>query len=63
MSAVLAEGTAAGVFRVADPTVTTMLLLDALNGQREWYHPGGGVSLESLAGMYADLALRLCGVS
>ena len=63
MSAVLVEGTAAGVFRVADPTVTTMLLLDALNGLREWYRPGGSASLEALAGTYADLALRVCGLA
>ena len=62
MRAVLAEGTATGVFRVPDPSMTVMLLLDACNGVREWYHPSGGASLEAIAGTYADLALRLCGV-
>ena len=62
MSAVFAEGTAAGSFRVSEPTITVMLLLDALNGLREWYHPSGGASLEAIAETYADLALRLCGV-
>ncbi len=61
--ALLEEGTRAGVFHVADATVTTMVLLDALNGLREWYRADGGMTITVLAGTYAELALRLCGAT
>ncbi len=63
MIALLEEGARAGVFKIADATVTTMLLLDALNGLREWYRPDGPKSIAALAESYAVLALRMCGVA
>lgn len=57
---VIAEGMAAGEFRVADPLLAAMAMLDMLDGIRSWYHPGAGMSLETLAGHYRSYALAIC---
>ena len=62
MARVLDEGTKKGVFHVADAKTTTMLILDAANGLREWYRAESG-PIEELAETYADLALRICGAA
>jgi AcrR family transcriptional regulator len=57
---VIAEGMTAGEFRVADPLLAAMAMLDMLDGIRSWYHPGAGMSLEALAGHYRSYALAIC---
>jgi len=57
---VIAEGVAAGEFRVADPLLTAMAVLDMLDGIRSWYHPGGPLPLADLAARYRAYALALC---
>jgi AcrR family transcriptional regulator len=57
---VIAEGTAAGHFRVADPLLTAMAMLDMLDGIRAWYHEDGALSLAELAARYRAFALSLC---
>lgn len=59
----ITEGVREGVFDVADPKATTMVLLDALNGLREWYRAEGERTIDELAETYAELALRMCGAS
>jgi AcrR family transcriptional regulator len=54
------EGVASGDFRVADPTLTAMAILDMLDGIRAWYQPDGGLSLDALAERYRALAMSLC---
>lgn len=57
---VIVEGVAAGAFQVAEPMVTTMAMLDMLDGVRNWYRPGHQLTLEKLAECYRKLALSLC---
>jgi AcrR family transcriptional regulator len=57
---VIAEGAAAGDFRVADPMLTAMAMLDMLDGVRAWYRQDGSLSLPDLAAHYRAHALSLC---
>ncbi|WP_326568783.1 TetR/AcrR family transcriptional regulator [Amycolatopsis rhabdoformis] len=58
---VLAEGVAAGEFRIDDVTVTTMAVLDMLNGLREWFTPSGRLTREALVAQYTALVERMLG--
>ncbi|MEV0069558.1 TetR/AcrR family transcriptional regulator [Amycolatopsis sp. NPDC050768] len=58
---VLAEGVAAGEFRIEDVTVTTMALLDMLNGVREWFAPAGRLTRDVIVAQYTALVERLIG--
>ena len=57
---VIAEGVAAGEFRVADPLLSAMAMLDMLDGIRAWYHEDGEISLDALAARYRTYALAIC---
>jgi AcrR family transcriptional regulator len=57
---VIAEGAAAGEFRVADPLLTAMAMLDMLDGIRAWYHHDGPLPLTALAAHNRAYALSLC---
>lgn len=58
---VIAEGCALGEFSVVDLGLTTMALLDMLNGVREWFRRDGPLTLDQLVGRYTAMALRLLG--
>ena len=55
---VIAEGSAAGVFRSVDPKLSTMAMLSALNGIATWYRPDGALSAEDIANQHADFFLH-----
>ncbi len=55
------DGVAAGVFHTAHPAVTRLALLEMCSGVARWYSPQGALSLEELAGHYAELAIRALG--
>jgi AcrR family transcriptional regulator len=57
---VIAEAVEAGTFRVADPLLTAMAMLDMLDGIRSWYQPDGPLSLPALTARYQTFALALC---
>ena len=57
---VIAEGVAAGRFRVVDPLLTAMAMLDMLDGIRSWYHADGSLSLADLSTQYRGFAMALC---
>ena len=59
----IAEGCQAGEFRVADVSVTTMAILDMLNGIREWYSPAGRLSRDEVIGCYTDLVFTMLGAN
>ncbi|MGV0791203.1 TetR/AcrR family transcriptional regulator [Mycolicibacterium sp. XJ1819] len=59
---VIEEGCRTGDFHVRDVAVTTMAVLDMLNGVREWYSPGGHLSRIEIIERYIDLVLTLLGV-
>ncbi|MDP8903955.1 MAG: TetR/AcrR family transcriptional regulator [Chloroflexota bacterium] len=55
---VIAEGVESGDFAPADPRLTAMALLSALNGIATWYRPDGSLTAEQVADEHADLFLR-----
>jgi AcrR family transcriptional regulator len=54
----IADGTATGAFRAADPALAATFLLTALNGIATWYRPDGRLTADRIADHYVDLALR-----
>jgi AcrR family transcriptional regulator len=57
----LEEGLANGAFRVTEPAVVRRALLEMCSSVARWWTPAGALSLDTLAGEYATLALRLVG--
>jgi AcrR family transcriptional regulator len=56
---VIEEGRATGEFRVEDVEITTMAILDMLNGVREWFRRPGRLTLDEIVDTYQNLALCL----
>jgi AcrR family transcriptional regulator len=54
---VVADGAAEGTFRVDDPRVAAIALLQMSTGVAHWYRPTGPLTLTRLSRSYADLAL------
>ena len=54
----IAEGTAVGAFRAADPAIAATFVLTALNGIATWYRPDGRLGPDRIADHYVELALR-----
>jgi len=50
-----------GVFAVESPRLAAYAILDMGAGVAGWFRPGGPVSQDELAGLYAEFALRLVG--
>jgi AcrR family transcriptional regulator len=59
LRAILADGQAAGVFDIADLTLSTVALLAALEEVCVWFREGGKLTLEEAAERYAEMALRM----
>ena len=57
----IAEGGQTGEFQVADVSMTTMAILDMLNGIREWYSPAGRLSRDEVIGRYTSLVFTMLG--
>jgi AcrR family transcriptional regulator len=60
---VIAEGCRRGEFRVADVSITTLAVLDTLNGIREWFSPAGRLSRADVIERYTGLVLAMLGAS
>ena len=56
---VITEGRAGGEFATPDPELTTMAVLDMLNGVREWYHSDGPMSRDDVIGRYTEIVLKI----
>lgn len=59
LRAILSNGQAAGVFDIADLTLSCMALLAALEEVCVWFREGGRLTLEEAAERYAEMALRM----
>jgi AcrR family transcriptional regulator len=59
----LGEGTRAGEFDVADPRLTSLAILDMINGPNEWFDPAGRYRVDELAERYSRLVLRIVGAA
>lgn len=55
------QGIASGEFSPADPRLTAMAILSALNGIATWYRPDGQLTADQIADQHADLFLRALG--
>lgn len=55
----IAEGVRAGAFACDDPRLTTLAILDMINGLNEWFSPSGRYRIEELAERYIAMVLRL----
>jgi len=62
LSAILAEGCAAGVFRVADVPVHTRALLSMMTGVTVWYRDDGRLERNAVVDVYAQAALQSVGL-
>jgi AcrR family transcriptional regulator len=56
---VIEEGCATGEFQVEDAEITTMAVLDMLNGVREWFQHSGRLTFDEIADHYTALVLKL----
>jgi len=57
----IAEGCRAGDFQVTDVSITTMAVLDMLNGIREWFAPTGRLNRAELIERYTGLVFTMLG--
>ena len=57
----IADGVAEGEFDCADPRLTTLAILDMINGPNEWFDPAGRLTIDRIADHYAELVIRLLG--
>ena len=55
------DGCRSGEFSVRDVSITTMAVLDMLNGVREWFDPGGTLTRAELVGRYTDIVMTILG--
>lgn len=55
----IAEGCRCGEFRVEDVPLTTMAILDMLNGIREWFSPAGRLSRAAVIERYTGLVFTM----
>ena len=58
LSAILAEGSALGLFVVEDVPVTTYAILAMLTGVTAWYRPGGRLDAEAVVAIHRRLVLE-----
>ena len=63
LSALLAEGVAAGAFTVPDVSLAALALGGMVSWAYTWHRPDGRLPLDALCERFADLALRLVGAA
>ncbi|MCL2337708.1 MAG: TetR/AcrR family transcriptional regulator [Firmicutes bacterium] len=56
---IISDGVNSGAFRPVDPKMAALAILGMCNWLVQWYNPAGEVSIQAIAAMYADFALRL----
>lgn len=57
--AAITDGVTAGEFRVREPGVARLALLEMCSGVARWYQPHGPLSVQELAARYVEMALGL----
>jgi len=62
LSALLAEGVAAGAFEIEDVSLAALALGGMISWAYTWHRPSGRLALDALCEQLARLALRLAGV-
>jgi hypothetical protein len=59
MARVIEGGCERGVFRVGDPKLAAMAIVDMINGLPHWFKPRDEHDLERVADLYARAALAV----
>jgi len=62
LRAILAEGSDAGLFRIADVPVQTRALLSMMTGVTVWYRDGGRLGRDAVVDAYTQAALQSVGL-
>lgn len=62
LSALLAEGVAAGEFTVDDVSLTALAIGGMISWAYTWHRPGGRLGIEELAERMAGMTLRMVGI-
>jgi len=62
LRAILAEGSRAGLFRIADVPVHTRALLSMMTGVTVWYRDDGQMERDAVVDVYAQAALQSVGL-
>ena len=63
LSELLAEGVAAGEFRIADVNLAALAIGGMISWAYTWHRPGGRLKLEDMCARMADLALQMAGAT
>lgn len=58
-AAAIADGVRAGTFHAGEPALARLAVLEMCNGVARWYSPQGSMGLETLAGQFARIGLRV----
>ena len=58
----IAEGVARGRMAVANPKIAAFSIIEMAEGVPRWFRPGGDMSINQLAYLYGEFALRIAGV-
>jgi AcrR family transcriptional regulator len=58
----IAEGVARGRMTVANPKIAAFSIIEMAEGVPRWFRPGGDMSINQLAYLYGEFALRIAGV-
>ena len=58
----LVEGTNQGRMSVSNAKITAFAIIEMAEGVPRWFHPAGEVSINQLAYLYGEYALRIAGV-
>ena len=60
---IIVRGVEAGRFEVADPRVTTFVLLGMLTATSTWYKRGGRLNQQQLVALHTELVFKMLGVA
>lgn len=60
---VLRKGVSAGDFRIGDVTATAFAIIGMVDFAVYWFRPGGRLSVDALAELYGEIALRMAGAA
>jgi AcrR family transcriptional regulator len=58
----LDEGVSRGRMAVANPRIAAFAIIEMAEGVPRWFRPGGDMSINQLAYLYGEFALRIAGV-
>ena len=58
----IAEGVVQGRMAVANPKIAAFSIIEMAEGVPRWFRPGGDMSINQLAYLYGEFALRIAGV-